>query len=363
MDTGFTEDRQVITVDDIVEIFVKTIGHWAYAWVAPAWFWFHNAYRIDSAVLLSIVYALIIDTLYALSWANVRYVSGKSCSINPKKDVVLITGGSHGLGRVLSALLATQGYPVACADISPPDFEVPGVLYYERDVSSYESVCKLREEIEHDLGPVTVLVNNAGTLKGSTWLVDMDPANVETILNTNLLSQFWTIKQFLPHMLKVNRGYIVTVASALGYIGPARASAYAASKAGLLGMHDSLTHEISRQPESSLVKTLLVTPGQLDTRMFERVHTPNGTVAPIVRTTDLALAIVNALEAGRGGTLSLPVYAKLLPLVKVLPGGLTDIARRVFGMDYAMDTYEDESEMDTYEDEPEMDTYEDELEN
>lgn len=338
---GFNERDQTITIDDFVEIFVKTVGHWARAWVVPAWFWFHNAFRVDTAVIVSLVFALVVDVAYVLNWLNLRYVSGagsfKTSAIDPQKDVILITGGSHGLGLYLTAMLADQGHRVASADINEPEFEVPNVEYYKCDVSDFESVQKLGKEINKDLGPVTVLINNAGTLDASTWLVDMRPTQIETIMSTNLLSQFWTLKTFLPHMLEVNRGYIVTVASALGYIGPARASAYSASKAGLIGLHDSITHEIRRN--NACIRTLLVTPGQFDSRMFRKVKTPSKMLAPVVSTRDLALAIVNALESGRGGSISMPMYAKLLPLVKILPGGVTDLVRTIFGMDYAMDTY------------------------
>ena len=82
-------------------------------------------------------------------------------------------------------------------------------------------------------------------------------------------------------MILKNRGYIITIASVLGYMSPARLSAYGASKSGLIALHESLTYELgspSLNPHG--IKTLLVCPGQLKTGMFQGVKTPSTILAP-----------------------------------------------------------------------------------
>ena len=115
---------------------------------------------------------------------------------------------------------------------------------------------------------------------------------------TNLLSSFYTIKQFLPGMLKLNRGSIITVSSVLSSIAPAQLSDYAASKAALKSLHSSLTAELAHLPG---IKTLLVTPGQLSTPLFYGVETPSNFFAPVLEPVDVAKEIIAAIDGGLGG--------------------------------------------------------------
>jgi short-subunit dehydrogenase len=91
---------------------------------------------------------------------------------------------------------------------------------------------------------------------------------IESTFRVNLISHFYTLKTFLPGMLRAGRGTIVTMSSVLGQIGAARLSDYSASKAAITAMHKSLVAELSSTPE---IKTILVTPGQLSTPLFNGV--------------------------------------------------------------------------------------------
>lgn len=87
-----------------------------------------------------------------------------------------------------------------------------------------------------------------------------------------------------------------------------------------------------------MIKTLLVCPGQIETAMFEGVKTPSPFFAPILDPNILARKIVEMLSEGKSGTLYMPFYTNFFPLLRAMPSQVTNLARRVSGMDFALNT-------------------------
>ncbi|KAH3664026.1 hypothetical protein OGAPHI_004740 [Ogataea philodendri] len=259
-------------------------------------------------------------------------------TFDPYRDIVLITGGCGGLGRELALTFSRAHAPVVVFDLNLPDPEeaLPGVHYYECDVSNRKDVLDKSAQVIDEVGTITILINNAGITTGKTVL-DLSFEEIEKTIEVNLLSSFYTIKAFLPHMLKIKRGYIVTVASTLGYMSPARLSVYGATKSGLIALHESLTYELG-PPSFNLtgVKTLLICPGQLKTRMFEGVRTPHTLLAPELDPTDVSKAVFNAIELGKRGEIKLPFYGNFLPIFRAAPWPVVEIARYFSGIDDSM---------------------------
>lgn len=258
----------------------------------------------------------------------------------PDKDTVLVTGGCAGLGKeIVKQLLKQRTYQIIVLDINIPKVKEPGferVLYYHCDVSNFQNVLQTWRQIRCERGIVTVLINNAGFTRGDT-LLNLSCEDIQKTIEVNLLSSFYTIKAVLPGMLAAKRGYIVTIASVLGYLSPARLSAYGASKAGLIALHESLTYELGPPSLSpGGIKTLLVCPGQLKTTMFRGVKTPSRVVAPVLEPSYVAEKIIKALELGRRGEIKLPAYANLFPLVRLLPWPLVELLRGTVGIDASM---------------------------
>jgi short-subunit dehydrogenase len=137
-------------------------------------------------------------------------------------------------------------------------------------------------------------------------------------------------------MLREGRGTIVTVSSVLGHLGGANLSTYAASKAALHALHQSLRAEIAQHPNGKDIKTILVSPGQLSTKMFEGVKTPSNFLAPIVAPTDVAKEILKLVERGESGEVTVPLYSKWISLYGLLPAGVQTIVRRWSGVDTAI---------------------------
>ncbi|KAG7660614.1 uncharacterized protein J8A68_005880 [[Candida] subhashii] len=282
---------------------------------------------------------MIVAFLY---WLNHRFrvfsnfIVGNT--FEPKFDIVLVTGGVTGLGKEIVSQLAARGAKLVVLDIKlPPENEkIPNVNYYQCDVGDRQQILDCQKLIQRDVGIITVLINNAGITTGRTVL-DLTYQEIEQTIQINLLSSFYTIKAFLPDMIILKRGYIVTIASVLGYMSPARLSAYGASKSGLIALHESLTYELgppSLNPHG--IKTLLICPGQLKTTMFKGVSTPSTMLAPELDPRFVAKCVVTSIEQGRRGEIKIPLYGKFIPVFRALPWPIVEIARKISGIDQSM---------------------------
>lgn len=167
-------------------------------------------------------------------------------------------------------------------------------------------------------------------------ILDTTAEEVERTFRINVLSQFNTLRAFLPHMIRERRGTIVTVSSVLGHLGAANLSAYTASKAALLALHHSLKAELAQIPEASEIKTILVTPGHMSTKMFAGVKTP-GFLAPIVTPAEIGKSIIKLVERGESGEIALPLYSQYVGFLGVLPNGVQHLIRKWSGLDTAID--------------------------
>jgi NAD(P)-dependent dehydrogenase (short-subunit alcohol dehydrogenase family) len=296
-----------------------------------------------------------------------RLAWGPPRKLNWDEEVVVITGGAGGLGKVLAETYGMRGVSVAVLDIREPEEQsevLENVRFYKCDVSSIEDVQKAKLAIEKDvrrrqnttklpnpvssaliltntiqLGPCTILINNAGTVCGLP-LLSLTPSQINTTLQTNLHSHFHTLQTFLPSLLASPQGgTIVTIASVLGRLGAAHLTDYAAAKAGLIALHASLRAELmatNAPAGAENVKMVLVTPGQLGTRLFEGVKTPSSFLGPVVEAVELAREIVRVVDEGVSGEVSLPLYAQWVGVLQVLPWSLQRVARWASGVDGAM---------------------------
>ncbi|XP_023776648.1 retinol dehydrogenase 10 [Cyanistes caeruleus] len=140
------------------------------------------------------------------------------------------------------------------------------VYTYTCDVGKRENVYLTAERVRKEVGEVSVLVNNAGVVSGH-HLLECPDELIERTMMVNCHAHFWTTKAFLPKMLEMNHGHIVTVASSLGLFSTAGVEDYCASKFGAVGFHESLSHEL-KAAEKDGIKTTLVCPYLVDTGMF-----------------------------------------------------------------------------------------------
>jgi len=174
--------------------------------------------------------------------------------------VVLITGGSRGIGLATAQRFAALGDKVAVTyNTSAPTGDY---LAVQCDVTKQEDVDRTFAEVEEKLGPVEILVSNAGITRDGL-LLRMKEQDFADVLDANLTGAFRVSKRATQSMLRARKGRIILVSSVVGLLGQAGQSNYAASKAGLVGFARSLARELG----SRSITVNVVAPGPVDTDM------------------------------------------------------------------------------------------------
>ena len=197
--------------------------------------------------------------------------------------VVLVTGGSKGIGRQIAARLHRFGHRVAATYRSG---DVPqGVLGVECDVTDPGQVETAFREVEAALGPVEVLIANAGITRDGLVL-RMSDEDWEVVLRTNLTGAFRVARRAARPMVRARFGRIVFISSVVGQLGSAGQVNYAASKSGLVGLARSLARELG----SRGVTVNVVAPGFIETDMTAEL------------TEDLRSKYAEQIPLGRMGT-------------------------------------------------------------
>lgn len=174
--------------------------------------------------------------------------------------VVLVTGGSRGIGLACARHFQSLGDRVAVTfNSSPPPADLFGVKCDITDAAEVEAAFTA---VEDHFGPVEVLVANAGITK-DTLLLRMSEQDFTSVVDANLTGAFRVVKRAVPAMLKKRSGRIVLMSSVVGLLGSAGQANYAASKAGLIGFARSLARELG----SRSITVNVVAPGPVATDM------------------------------------------------------------------------------------------------
>jgi len=186
--------------------------------------------------------------------------------------VVLVTGGSRGIGRAIAERFGDLAYRVAvnygsnagAAAETVKAIEATGseAAAFQADVGDPDQVARMFEEVHERFGPVEVLVNNAGITR-DTLLLRMDVAAWDEVMNTNLRSVFLCSKAAARDMLRARWGRVINISSVSGISGNAGQTNYSASKAGIIGFTKSLAKELG----SRGVTVNVVAPGFIETEL------------------------------------------------------------------------------------------------
>lgn len=167
------------------------------------------------------------------------------------ESVAVVTGGTRGIGRSCLDALKADGFIPFVVDIDSDAIErlqvESDIAGLQLDVSNYDEVCDVFARIEDQIGPITVLVNNAGITRDS-MIHKMDPIEQwKTVVDVNLTGVFNTCRVAIPTMRERKSGRIINISSANGQRGQAGQSNYAAAKAGVLGLTRSIAQEVGRR--------------------------------------------------------------------------------------------------------------------
>lgn len=235
--------------------------------------------------------------------------------------VAVVTGAASGIGLALTEALVDAGARVAMADIDPGRLAETarsvGGLAIPTDVSRFASVQALARRASEELGAVDLLFNNAGVQRpGRIW--NVPPEDFEWLLSVNLLGAFHGIRAFVPAMIERGEpAHVVNTASISGLLGFSRIGAYAASKYGIVGLSESLLHDLHEKQAPIGVSVLC--PGAVTTALGTNSAALRGVniaepakLAPGTEPAEIADIVLQAVKENRFWILTHPGYNELL---------------------------------------------------
>ncbi|KAF8867145.1 NAD(P)-binding protein [Acephala macrosclerotiorum] len=243
------------------------------------------------------------------------------------QEIVLITGGSSGIGELMAAEFAKLGVKVVTLDLNPPKTALSAnVAFYQCDVTSTKNIAAVAKEIRKDHGDPTVIINNAGVAMCRT-ILGAKEEHIRKTFEVNTMSHFWMVREFLPAMIKKNHGHVVTIASMASYVVHAQNVDYSCTKASALAFNEGLHSELKSRYKAPNVRTTVVNPIWIRTPMIEPLVAKPDFKDPVLEPEDVTAAIVNQVVSGRSGQLILPKEVNFLSTLRAWPSWLQTTVR------------------------------------
>jgi len=348
MDRDVSPVFDSLDIDLVFKVLKNTLFSPFFVFFIPVFYIFAGAKTSDPSVIWSGSYYVLLCLYYAGTWISTLYRNQGNLLFSPPRydwgeQIVVVTGGASGVGELLANTLAVRNVTVAVLDVKPIMTENHNIVYYKCNVSKWEEVEAVSKTIVAELGHPTVVVNNAGVAQGKL-ITNLSAEDVQQTFGVNILAHFWTLKAFLPEMIKNNSGHIITMSSILSFVGVAQMTDYCASKAALNSLHESLRYELDHLHKAPSVRTTLVCPGHLFTPLFAKMNYPKAAwfqfFMPSVAPVDVVKQIIQALDDQHSKTIMLPLFAHLLPYRQHFPSYLKDFTQWITGSDYMMKDFQ-----------------------
>lgn len=239
--------REGLTIDVVARVLRRTVlSPWIVLPASSVLFCGVTSTPFNYVRLATYICALLGTTLMINEWLDKKLSNNWEGGDGPSwiwsKEIILVTGGSSGIGASICEQLLTRNprTTLVIVDYVPLTWTAKtgtNVFYYQCDITDAGAIKELVVRVREDVGHPTVLVNNAGLCRGAT-VMDGSYNDVELTVRTNLIAPFLLVKEVLPHMIRMNHGHIVNVGSMSSVFPPAKVADYAATKAGITAFHE-----------------------------------------------------------------------------------------------------------------------------
>ncbi|KAK6532108.1 hypothetical protein TWF694_003270 [Orbilia ellipsospora] len=227
------------------------------------------------------------------------------------RELVLVTGASSGFGEMMAEQLAERGTKVitmARRPLKPELSAYKNVHHYQVDLSDWDGLALTAKQIKEEHGDPTVLVLNAG-VASRTPFMQKKFTDIKKLIDVNLISHFAMLHHFLPAMIKKNHGYIMSIASVVGYLSMTGLCDYGTTKSGMVALHETLRQELRHVHKANKIRTSIIHTGWTKTAIiddWEKGLKERGQITmPLA---DVVKPIMELLYSGYGTQLIIPGF-------------------------------------------------------
>jgi all-trans-retinol dehydrogenase (NAD+) len=204
---------------------------------------------------------------------------------------------------------------------------VDNVKFFHCDITSKEEVERAAADVKATFGSPSILCNNAGIADAHT-ILDSTPGYLRKLFDVNIISQFYTIQAFLPHMVQQKKGHIVSTASIASFVACAGLVDYAATKAAVLALHEGLSQELKHRYHAPEIKTSVIHPIYVRTKLvnsYAKSLERSGAVQ--IDPEMVANAVVKQILSKKSGQVILPSWMGFLSGIRGFPWWFQEVAR------------------------------------
>ncbi|MHB1921870.1 MAG: 3-ketoacyl-ACP reductase [Chitinophagaceae bacterium] len=219
------------------------------------------------------------------------------------KKIALVTGAGKGIGRAVALALAHEGVHVGLLARSEKDLRAVAeeikslgvkISVAPANISEIEEVNNAVKKVQRELGPIDILINNAGTGTFGKFL-ELEPKVWENMIKVNLFGVYYTTRAVLPQMIERKSGDIINISSTAGKSGNALTSAYSASKFAVFGLTESLMQEVRKHN----IRVTALAPSTVVTDLAYSANLITGDIERVMHPEDLAELIIAQLKLNR----------------------------------------------------------------
>ncbi|CAH0024769.1 unnamed protein product [Clonostachys rhizophaga] len=249
-------------------------------------------------------------------------------------EIALVTGGSGGIGQLLTERLHALGMRVIVLDLQelPKSLrDKPGISFYKCDLTNPQEVADAADAVRAEVGHPSIVINNAGLCRLAP-ILQTSADDVQKVFGVNCIALWLTTKQFLPNMIRQNKGHIMTIASIASFIALPRAGDYSASKAASLAFHETLATELKFLYQAPNVLTTTFHPNFVRTPLIKDFqHYLEEAGHKFLEPDFVADKIVAQLLRKQGGRIVLPEEQGIITGVRAWPAWIQQLIRDSFG--------------------------------